>query len=196
MHAERPNHNGFTLIELVIGMALLAVALAFIGSIFLPMFRHAPQPIYQVRAAELGQTVMEAILPRSFDENSDRTGLKINNRFVYCGAIAAVNETTETSSGDCSTQLGAEANEVWTQFDDVDDFNRYCQTSLNAVTFAALYGLQATLYENFSIQICVTQAPALMNAATSRIDVAKKIAITITTPAEEAIPFISYRSNY
>lgn len=188
--------RGFTLIEMVIGMALFAVALAFIGSIFLPMFRHAPQPIYQVRAAELGQTVIDAILPLSFDENSDRTGVKVNNRFVYCGLIATSNESTEISSGNCSTQLGAESGEVWTQFDDVDDFNLYCQNPLSAVTFADFYGLQTTRYENYSIQICVTEAPEFLGATAGRTDVAKKITITVTTPSGETIPFVSYRSNY
>jgi len=53
MRANLRRACGFTLLELVAGIALLAVVLLLITGAFLPMINKQAQPIYQIRAAEL-----------------------------------------------------------------------------------------------------------------------------------------------
>lgn len=190
------NQKGFTLIELVTGMVVLAIAMVMLVSAFLPMLKNQSQPVYQVRAAELGQSMLDEILSRSFDENSNRTGVTVNQKYPYCGAIDAANSALEISSGNCSTTLGTENSETYAQFDDVDDYNSYCNQPITGSAFATLQGLNTALYQNYTIAVCVTQAPSFLNATTGRTDIAKKIKVTVITPANEAIAFISYRSNY
>ena len=196
MPASYRRLSGFTLIELVTGIILFAVAMTLIMGVFLPMTRQQAQPIYQVRAAELGQGMLQEVLSRSFDENSDRSGTTTAGKYRYCGVIDAMNTTTEYSTGNCSSSLGADSGESsYTQYDDVDDFNLYCNAPITGSAFAQLQGLDTSLYENYSIKVCVENAPELLGL-TARNDVAKKVTVTVTTPAGEAIPFTSYRSNY
>ena len=188
---------GFTLLELVAGIALFAVVMLLITGAFLPMVNKQAQPIYQIRAAELAQSMLQEILARSYDENSDRTGQTVAGKYQYCGSIDPANILTETSAalGSCSTTLGADSSETYATFDDVDDFNLYCNVPITGSAFAQLQGLDTALYENYSIKVCVENAPELLGL-TTRNDVAKKVTVTVTTPAGEAIPFTSYRSNY
>jgi len=186
---------GFTLLELVAGIALFAVVMLLITGAFLPMMNKQTQPIYQIRAAELAQSMLQEALARSYDENSDRSGQTVAGKYQYCGSIDAANITTESSSGNCSTTLGAESGETYTTFDDVDDFNLYCHSPITGSAFAQLQGLDTSLYENYGVKVCVENSPELLGLAT-RNDVAKKITVTVTTPAGEAIAFTSYRSNY
>lgn len=188
--------TGFTLIELVVGMIVLAIAMLLLTSAFLPMLKNQSQPIYQVRAAELGQSLLDEVMSRSFDEKSDRSGTTVDQKYRYCGAIEPANTSVEASTSDCSTALGAESGETYASFDDVDDFNLYCTQGLSGSSFASLQGLNATLYQNFTLNVCVTQAPSLVDGTNGRTDIAKKIKVTVTTPANESISFISYRSNY
>ncbi len=197
MRVSRRISFGFTLLELVAGIALFAVVLLLITGAFLPMVNKQAQPIYQIRAAELAQSMLQEILARSYDENSDRTGQTVAGKYQYCGSIDPANILTETSAalGSCSTTLGADSSETYSTFDDVDDFNLYCNVPITGSAFAQLQGLDTSLYENYSIKVCVENAPELLGL-TTRNDVAKKITVTVTTPAGEAIPFTSYRSNY
>ena len=195
MRANLRRACGFTLLELVAGIALLAVVLLLITSAFLPMINKQAQPIYQIRAAELAQSMLQEVLSRSYDENTDRSGQTVAGKYQYCGSIDPANNATESSSGNCSTTLGSESGETYTSFDDIDDFNLYCNAPITGSAFAQLQGLDTSLYENYSIKVCVENAPELLSL-TARTDVAKKITVTVTTPAGEAIPFTSYRSNY
>ena len=197
MPASRRRLSGFTLIELVTGIVLFAVAMTLIVGVFLPMTRQQAQPIYQVRAAELGQAMLQEVLSRSFDENSDRSGTTTAGKYRYCGAIDTTNTATESSTGSCSSTLGADAGESsYSQYDDVDDFNTFCSSPISGSTLATWQGLNSALYDNYTISVCVVNAPALVSETSGRTDVAKKITVTVTTPAAEAIPFVSYRSNY
>lgn len=195
MPVNRSVAGGFTLLELVAGIALFALVLLLITGAFLPVLNKQTQPIYQVRAAELAQTMLQEALARSYDENSDRTGQTVAGRYPYCGNIDAVNAAIEASSGICSAVLGAENGEAYPDFNDVDDFNLYCNVPITGSAFAQLQGLDTSLYEDYRIQVCVENAPELLGL-TVRTDVAKKITVTVTTPAGEALPFTSYRSNY
>ena len=195
MRVSRRISCGFTLLELVAGIALFAVVLLLITGAFLPMVNKQAQPIYQIRAAELAQSMLQEALARSYDENADRSGQTVAGKYQYCGSIDTANNATESSSGNCSATLGADSGETYSSFDDVDDFNLYCHSPITGSAFAQLQGLDTSLYENYSIKVCVENAPDLLGLAT-RNDVAKKVTVTVTTPAGEAIAFTSYRSNY
>ena len=195
MRVSRRISFGFTLLELVAGIALFAVVMLLITGAFLPMINKQAQPIYQIRAAELAQSMLQEALARSYDENSDRSGQTVAGKYQYCGSIDPANIAVESSSGNCSTTLGSESGETYTSFDDIDDFNLYCNAPITGSAFAQLQGLDTSLYENYSIKVCVENAPELLGLTTLN-DVAKKVTVTVTTPAGEAIPFTSYRSNY
>ncbi|GAL10359.1 MSHA pilin protein MshD [Vibrio astriarenae] len=67
-------YRGFTLIESVIAIVILAIAMLTITTMLVPNVLRSAEPQYQVRAAALAETLFNQILSRSFDENSAHDG--------------------------------------------------------------------------------------------------------------------------
>ena len=55
------NLRGFTLIEIIIGIVVIAIVIAVVTAGMGPLFRQTVDPWQQVRAAELGQSLMNEI---------------------------------------------------------------------------------------------------------------------------------------
>ncbi|WP_257981397.1 type IV pilus modification PilV family protein, partial [Aeromonas salmonicida] len=70
----RSPDRGFTLIELIVGIVLLAVALTGILGLLINQAPQAVDPVQQVRAAQLAQRLAGEMLQKSFDEQSDHNG--------------------------------------------------------------------------------------------------------------------------
>ena len=80
----RAPERGFTLIELIVGIVLLAVALTGILGLLINQAPKAVDPVQQVRAAQLAQRLAGEILQKSFDEQSDHNGGRYR-----CGEVVA-----------------------------------------------------------------------------------------------------------
>jgi MSHA pilin protein MshD len=174
--------SGFTLIELVIGIVVFSIALVLFTSLIVPQAIRSVDPIFQVRATELGQSLMNEITSKSFDEKSDRTG-----GATLCNA---------TCIG--SINLGPDDSESRTTFDDVDDYhglnvsNGDIKNSLDETT--VLDG--SNLYQGFSLHVSVVYDAAMDGTADTVVGNTKLITVTVTTPNDEDIIFSSFRSNY
>lgn len=101
--------SGFSLIEIVVGIVVSAIALTFLSTLFFSNAGRSVEPLLQVRAAEFGQALMDEILSKAFDENTP------------VGGVPAC--TT------CSSPSNFDDGEAREAFDDVDDFNRYCTST-------------------------------------------------------------------
>jgi len=66
--------RGFTLIEFVVGIVLLAIALTGILGLLVNQAPQSVDPVQQVRAAQLAQRILNEVLQKSFDEHSDHNG--------------------------------------------------------------------------------------------------------------------------
>ena len=51
--------SGFTLIELIIGIVMFAIALSIITALIAPQAKQSAEPIVALRASELGQALMK-----------------------------------------------------------------------------------------------------------------------------------------
>ena len=197
---EHRSTGGFTLIEMVIGITLLGMALLLLVGTFLPMLNYQPQPIYQVRAAVLGKSMLNEALSRSFDEKSDRSGGTRTPR--YCGTVSSSEQTISACSSPSAYGLDSSegSSRNFSLYNDVDDFDNFCatksgRTALSGTEIASLLGLDTSLYANYTVSVCVTSASGWWGLP-SRDDVAKKIVVTVTAPSGESIAFVAYRSNY
>ena len=174
--------KGFTLIELVIGIVVFSIALVLFMSLIVPQAIRSVDPIFQIRASELGESLMNEITSKSFDEKSDRAGGE-----AHCDA---------TCIGDIN--LGPDENESRTSFDDVDDYhglnvsNGDIKNSLDETI--ALNG--SFLYQGFSVSVSVVYDAAMDGIADTVVGNTKLITVTVTTPNDEDIIFSSFRSNY
>jgi len=170
------NSRGFTLIEIIIGIVVLSISLSIISTLIVPTEQKSADQILQVKAAELGQSLLNDISSRAFDHNSHMAG-----GLVRCG------EPNNTINP-CSTTMGPELGENSREdYNDVDDFHEY---DLNK---NALDDSLGDSYSSFIIEVDVRYAGADLGLADN---LAKRITVTITTPLGTEIKFATHKANF
>lgn len=186
--------TGFTLIEVIAGIVVLAVALVVLTSVLGPLYQRSSDPWHQVRAAELGQSFMNEIMARSFDEQSDRAGGEFR-----CDANPA-NEpgAMPCSLPDLNGEWPLDAGELGRDsFDDVDDYHLY---GANGAVIANAIAQQLTeSYLNYEVSVTVGydgNLNGILNEADPAERLAKLIKLNITTPSGEVIAFAAYKGNW
>ena len=111
--------SGFTLIELVIGIVVLSISFTVLFQMILPTATQGATQIHQIRAAELGQSIMSEIMGKAFDDNSDMMG-----GMLRCGEDldqdGTVDQECTVVSGNASD---SEEGNNRSLFDDVDDLS-------------------------------------------------------------------------
>ena len=170
-------HSGFSLIEMVVGISVLAIAMTAVTALVAPQATQSTDPIYQVRAAELGQSLLNEIMAKSFDEASNPSG-----GLVRCGEGGTT----------CSTTLGPDTGETDPDaFDDVDDYHGYT-SSAELLDSTSTY---ASLYTGYTFTVSVIY-DGDYNGTADAIRVAKRVDIAVTTPDLQVFRFAGYRGNY
>jgi MSHA pilin protein MshD len=179
--AGRPAY-GFTLIELVIAMLVFAVAMTFFISLIVPHSTRSIDPIFQAKAAKLGQSLIGEISRKRFDENSNTTTGE------RCG---------ETLACTLPSDLGSES-ESRDVYDDVDDFNGLDQSNGNILnsTAGAITIAGKNIYQGFRATVSVFYDADLNGTDDNTSGNTKAILVSVTTPNNETLVFTSYRYNY
>jgi MSHA pilin protein MshD len=173
--------KGFTLIELIVGIVVLSISLSLIITLILPLSEKSAEQLHQVRASELGQSMMNEILARAFDQQSDMTG-----GLVRCGE----NGTVCTSD----SNLGADSGESLRVFyNDVDDYINFDFSNLDEKN--ALGESFSSLYPGFNVDVAVCYSN-FSSSCSSTIELAKLITVTVTTPKDFDIVFSFYKANF
>jgi len=189
-------YKGFTLIELVVGILVFAIAMVALANVFIPQVKKGIDPIWQARAVTLAQSLASEIRAKAFDENT---------QFVNVGGPCGGAQTC-TQSGN----LGPDAGETRPFFDDVDDFHGLV---LQGSDIANSLGLSTDfagvdVYAGFTASISVfyddnedgindddLNQDGTLDSGTL-IGNRKLIQITIQTPSGENIVFAMFRNNY
>lgn len=189
--------SGYSLLELVMGIIVFAIVLTLITSLIVPQARRSVDPILQLRAAELAQSIIREISARSFDENSDRI-----NGFIRCNedlnGDSLVDDSVPGAEAEraCSAVFVAEeANR--SLYDDVDDYHGLSQSGGNIVNSLnqpiVVDGLN--LYAGYQVTVNVTYAGDFYDAG-QPISNAKLVTVTVITPTNQQLVFSTYRSNF
>lgn len=182
--------QGFTLIELVVGIVIFAVAMVLVVSFLQPQVKKGIDPIWQVRAASLGQSISNEILAKPFDQNSNQVGgMERCNEVIACSA---------------SGSLGPDAGENRGSYNDVDDYNGLNVTGEDIFNSLGLNTeVDGTyIYAGFNAQVSVFYDQNLDGldddgANTGTLVANKKlITVTITTPGGERIVITSVKGNF
>ncbi len=176
-YPKTPLAKGYTLIELVIGFTVLAVALGVVLMGMLPREKQSADLIHMIRAAELGQSLMNEITAKPFDE------------LTMAGSLTRCNEEPAfpcTSPGN----LGTDGESTRSQFNDVDDYDG----------LSLIGDSLGDLYKDFTVSVQVfydNNYDGIENTSFNVDDpLAKLITITVTTPLGTPVTFSSYRANY
>lgn len=177
----RAHNYGFTLIELIISIVIFAIALTIITGLIAPQARQSADPIIQLRANELGQSLMNEILAKSFDEHSERAP-----PFRRCSE-------SSLAAADCtsSADLGADTIETRTTYDDVDD---YIALSNQPITNSL--GQVLTQYQGFNVVVTVVYDSDFNSATANDGVLAKRVTVIISSPNGEEYGFSAYKGNY
>ena len=182
--------QGFTLIEMIVGIVVMSIAFSIFTTLIYPLANQSAEQIHQIRAAELGQSMINEIIGKAFDENSDMSG-----GLMRCGEAGA---NACTLSADFGPDGGTP--ETRNAFNDVDDYHglNVVETSLGSTD-----GL-ADIYVGFSMSVSVINDsnydgiyisdPA--NPAFDNNFTAKLITVTVTTPQGFDFVFSTYRVNF
>ncbi|KXS36590.1 MAG: Pilin protein [Idiomarina sp. T82-3] len=174
---ELKPQRGFTLIEIIAGIVVVGIITLVVTTGMGPLFKQSVNPWQQVRAAELGQSLINEILSRRFDENGSSAVGE-----ARCGETGGPSCTTIPS--DCSnTSYREEASRE--NFDDVDDY--HClELSGNQVADTLANDLTDD-YRQFRLQVRV---------AVEQPDRLKRIEVTVITPQGQNIDFSAFRGNW
>lgn len=194
---SRRRSAGFTLIELVMGIVLIAIALGGMLGLLINQSAESTEPVQQVRAAQLAQRLLNDISARSFDQNSDHNG-----SHWRCGET--VNGITYAT---CTlpTTYGPESGETKPYlFNDVDDYHTpaICSQNLtpcsNSAWVAASYFTDNSVatqndYPNYRVQIVITPGSGCSATLCTSF---KLITVTVQLPDGSQLPFALLRGNY
>lgn len=185
-------NKGFTLIELIVGIVVFAISLSIIIQFIGPTERNSADQIHQIKASQLAQSLMDDIMSRAFDEQSDH----IDGSYRCNDDVDGV-PGFQPPERICTNlnSLGPDNGEVSrADFDDVDDFHNYTVTfNADGTPVDTLENFDRT-YEQFDVVVEVTQVrdPDIQTFGRS----VKQITITVTTPLETEITFTVFRVNY
>lgn len=189
-------NKGFTLVELVIGIVLLAIAMMVMNTMLISQSKDALEPLYRLRASQLGQSILQDILSHAYDQNSDHNGGRYRCDEIW-GDTDLWFDGTAWQTGEtpipvaCSTTYGIDSGEIAGEhqsFNDVDDF--VTAGFQSAVTYGDLLGNNLPVqYNNYAVQIVVS-------ADNSSGPLMKRIDVSVRTPSDEQIVFSALKGNY
>ncbi|MDO2947628.1 type II secretion system GspH family protein [Aeromonas simiae] len=189
--------RGFTLIEMVVGMSLMAIALTGVLSMLINLAPHTIDPARQVQAAQLAQRLYGEIFKRSFDEHSAHSGGQYR-----CGETVA-----GITYGDCTfaTSYGPDGGETSPYlYNDVDDYHtKGVWVEANDLLQTSLHGTPNEEYRQFKVLITVTgvdfssgSAGAFTTSCSDKCSIGKRIDMSILPPRGTQIDFTAFRGNY
>lgn len=199
MNRSKLKQSGFTLIEVVIGIVLLAIAMIMISTMLLFQTKSSIEPINRLKGSQLAQGIIYDILKYDFDENSDHDG----NRYL-CGKIWKkknlwfdIRSNTWSNSDipkaiPCSIKLGKDLDESSIKdFNDIDDF--ITQSSLDDFVPAIEFidpsdHFLRSQYKNYLVKIDVTNYELAKEI--------KKITLSVRTPTDEELTFSALQGNH
>ena len=183
-HHNNRRNSGVSLVEYVLGLAILAIVLVGVGLFFLSQPRQL-DPVFQFRAVSLAEALSEQVLAVKYDASNNPTGQE------RCGITTGAETCTDAPSAQ------AIANPKLMNFTAVDDFQLWCNNGDNGAKgaidgeeLAAQLNLpQTQLYRRFTIETCVAvndDDPA---------NIFKQVDIKISIDQGDTLSFILHRYN-
>jgi MSHA pilin protein MshD len=168
---------------MIVGIVVLSIAFSIFTSLIYPLSNQSAEQVHQIRAAELGQSVLNEVLGRAFDENSDMSG-----GLKRCGEDMDDDGTVDP----CSIILGNEEGGDRALFDDVDDYNNL------TVIENTLGDSLADIYIGFSVSVSVINDSDYDGDSDGGDNnyTAKLITVTVTTPQDFDFIFSVYKANF
>ena len=184
------SQQGFTLIETIVGIVVLSIAFSIFTTLIYPLANQSAEQVHQIKAAELGQSMINEILGKAFDENSEMSG-----GFYRCGEDQNNDGEIKSTDGEtCSVVLANEEGGERELFDDVDDYNGLAIIESSLGDSDSL----GDMYVGYQVNVTVINDSDYDgdNDGADNNYTAKLITVTITTPQDFNFVFSVYRVNF
>jgi len=183
---NRKKVSGFTLIEVIVGIVVLSISFSVLTTLIYPLANQSAEQVHQIRAAELGQSMINEILGRAFDDNSDMAG-----GFTRCGESSVSCSDNDNMGADVIESSGL--TEARASYDDVDDYDaiEFGNTLRNSLGVDI-----STKYVGFDMDVTVINDANFNGSASANIETAKLITITVRTPQDFDFIFSVYKVNF
>jgi MSHA pilin protein MshD len=186
--------RGITLIELVISIAILAIALVGVTQLLSGGLGRSADTMLESRVGALAQAYLDEILGKRFDENTRDSGVPPCRNSLGSTRL-------------CSMVLGPESGETRATYDDVDDFNGLDEgegaedSSLRDALGNALIG-----FDNFRVSVSVRYIAVAAGESEAGLGVANELddaqdakLITVSVShrsLRDSVQFSAYKSNF
>lgn len=188
--------RGFTIVEIVVTIVILAIALLGVVAIVRLGTSNSADTMLETRAIALGQAYLDEIMGRRFDEKSAASGLDpcfglpsdMPAPAKPCTAVASLGTDGGEGSG------GGFLRDKW---DDVDDYHGWMEGDGETKPIQDAEGDDREGYENFHVEISVRYAGADAAWGPLTDTHAKLITVTVKVRGQdEGWDFSSYKGNY
>jgi len=169
--------NGFSLVEMIITIIIIAITTVAISSSLAFALGHQSDGIWRAKAVSLAEAYLEEIAARRFDENTP------------IGGVPACSPSTNA----CSLASNFDDGETRANYDDVDDYH-----GVNELPPLDADGQVRSGYSNYRVAVQVNYANAGQMAALGLPNStdAKIITVTVTPPGQQPMDFTLLRSNF
>ncbi|PMH39887.1 hypothetical protein BCU68_07255 [Vibrio sp. 10N.286.49.B3] len=175
---------GFTLIESIVVMVIMAIAMITLTSLLFPQIERSADPHYQTRSVALGQSLMDQILSKNFAANSGADG-----GAVRCGENGLV---CASSSGSLTFDGIDDYQGCW-YGSDITQCSDYPAEPQNELSM--LFEDSYQQYKNMHVLINIELVEATSELVASD-DMMKKITLTVKASRHIEFELIAYRGNY
>jgi MSHA pilin protein MshD len=195
--------QGFTLIETIVGIVVLSIAFSIFTSLIYPLANQSAKQVHQIKAAELGQSMINEILAKAFDDNSDMSG-----GIYRCGEDQNNDGEIKAEDGEAECtkeiEMGVEESESdelekRDEFDDVDDYHGLSYNDSSNMESSLGKGDPLNdIYVGYQINVQVINDSDYdgNHDEDDNEYTAKLITVTITTPQDFDFVFAVYRANF
>ena len=187
MHTRLLTGKGFTLIEIVISIVIVAIALSTLILLTAKSTERSVDPLYQIQANAIAQAYMEEIMQKSFcdpDWDSDGNPMTATDCPVNCVSSAC---------SSCKGMGSGWTTETRANYDDVCDYTGTDNPPLdqNGVVFA-------TGLEDYSVTVNIDDgATATLDTLAGNNGEVVRIDVSVSNPGMRTdVQLSSFRANF
>jgi MSHA pilin protein MshD len=184
-NTRRFNAHGFTLIEIIITIVVLAIAATTLLSVFTSTARTSADPMIQQQAISIAEAYMEEIVSKSFNDPQGDEEVEV--------AEEETDEEVEVAEEETDEEVEVAEKETRANYDDVQDYN-----SLPENDVVKDQNNEKIDQLSADYKVTVKVFGEALGTALNEIsgDHSMRIDITVSHPAISPITITGYRTDY